>query len=96
VLRYSFTDDAVADLDGISDYLSARNPDAAVRVLASIVAAIERACQFPQAAPELDERGDVLGTRKLVERTYRYVIYYRVEGTLLIVLRVFHGSQRRD
>jgi plasmid stabilization system protein ParE len=95
VLRYSFTEDAVADLDRISDYLSARNPDAAVRVLASIVATIERACQFPQAAPELDEPGHVLGTRKLVERTYRDVIYYRVEGSLLVVLRVFHGSQHR-
>lgn len=95
MLRYSFTDDAVVDLDGISDYLSSRNPDAAVRVLASIVAVIERACQFPEAAPELDDPGAVPGTRKLVEATYRYVIYYRVEGTLLIVLRVFHGSQRR-
>jgi len=25
----------------------------------------------------------------------RYVIYYRVLGTTLIVLRVFHGSQHR-
>jgi len=37
----------------------------------------------------------VPGTRKLIETDYRYVIYYRVIGTTLIVLRVFHGSQQR-
>ncbi len=95
MLRYSFSRAAARDLDSIDEYLSERNPDAAVRVLASIVATIRRACAFPEAAPEIDEPGAVPGTRKLIETDYRYVIYYRVLGTILIVLRVFHGSQQR-
>jgi len=95
VLRYIFSDDAVSDLESISDYLTARNPDAAVRVLSSIIAAIKRACIFPEAAPEIDEPGAVPGTRKLIEADYRYVIYYRVVDRTLLVVRVFHGSQRR-
>jgi len=33
--------------------------------------------------------------RKLIEVDYRYVIYYRVVGRTLLVVRVFHGSQKR-
>lgn len=95
MLRYAFSDDAVRDLESISDYLSERNVEASARVLSYIVAAIKRACLFPDAAPEVDEPGAVPGTRKLVETHYRYVIYYRVTGRTLIVIRVFHGSQRR-
>ena len=92
MLRYIFSNDAVADLESISDYLTERNPDASRRVVSSILAAIKRACIFPEAAPEVDEPGAVPGTRKLVEVTYRYVIYYRVIDRTLLVVRVFHGS----
>jgi len=95
MLRYVFSDEAVADLEGISDYLSERNAEAAARVLSHIIAAIKRACIFPEAAPEVDEPGAIPGTRKLVETQYRYVVYYRVTGRTLVVIRVFHGSQRR-
>jgi len=95
VLRYIFTDEAMADLDAIDIYLTERDPAAGVRVFASLIATIERACIFPDAAPALDEPGEVLGTRKLVEPTYKYVAYYRVVGQSLIVLRVFHGAQQR-
>lgn len=64
-------------------------------MLASVIAAIERACLFPEAAPEVDQPGEVLGTRKIIEATYRYVIYYRIVDRTLLVLRVFHGAQRR-
>ncbi len=95
MLRYVFSTDAVADLEAISDYLKARDPDSARRVVSAIVAVVERACIFPEAAPAFDEPGAVLGVRKLIEVTYRYVVYYRVVGQTLLVVRIFHGSQRR-
>ena len=95
MLRYAFSDDATSDLTAIDIYLTERNPDAAIRVLASIIAAIERACLFPEAAPQLDQPGDILGTRKLIETPYHYVIYYRVVDHTLLILRIFHGAQQR-
>ena len=95
MLRFIFSDVALADLESISDYLTERNPDAAVRVVSSIIAVIKRACLFPEAAPEVDEPGAVPGTRKLIEADYHYVIYYRVVQRTLLVVRVFHASQRR-
>ena len=95
MLPYAFSDDASADLDRIDGYLSERNAQAAVRVLASIIATIERACHFPESAPGVDMPGAVAGTRKLVESTYHYVIYYTVVGRTLLVLRIFHGAQQR-
>jgi plasmid stabilization system protein ParE len=95
VLRYAFSDDAVADLDRIDNYLTERNPDAAVRVLSSIIDAIERGCLFPDAAPHVDQPGSVPGTRKLVETPFHYFIYYRIVDHTLLVLRIFHGAQQR-
>jgi addiction module RelE/StbE family toxin len=95
VLRYRFSTDSLADLESISDYLRERNPEAADRVVSSIIAAIKRACIYPDSAPGVDEPGAVPGTRKLIETPYRYVISYRVVQRTLIVVRIFHGSQRR-
>lgn len=98
MLPYALSDEAKSDLDGHYAYLVERNPAAAQRLLQSIFAAIEQACTFPDAAPRVvsaDEPGDVSGTRKLIETEYRYVIYYRVVDDALLVLRIFHPSQRR-
>ena len=98
MLPYAFSDEAKADLDAHYIYLAERNPGAAQRLLHSIFAAIERACMFPEAAPQVtsvDQSGGVPGTRKLIETEYRYVIYYRVADGVLLVLRVFHPAQRR-
>jgi plasmid stabilization system protein ParE len=95
MLRFVFSEDAVADLETISDYLWERNADAAARVISSIVTAIKRACLFPESAPAVDEPGAVPGTRKLIEADYGCVIYYRVVDGVMLVVRVFPGSQRR-
>jgi len=98
VLPYALTDEAKADLDRHYTYLAERNPKAAQRLLESILAAIERACVFPEAAPQVagaDEPGNVPGTRKLIETEYRYVMYYRVMDGVLVIMRVFHPAQNR-
>jgi len=98
VLPYALTDEAKDDLDRHYTYLAERNPKAAQRLLESILAAIEQACLFPEAAPQVagaDEPGDAPGTRKLIETEYRYVMYYRVMDGVLVILRVFHPAQRR-
>ncbi len=98
MLPYALTDEAKDDLDRHYTYLAERNPKAAQRLLESILAAIEQACLFPEAAPQVagaDEPGDAPGTRKLIETEYRYVMYYRVMDGVLVILRVFHPAQRR-
>lgn len=98
MLPYAFSEEARADLDAHYAYLAERSPRAAQRLLESIFAAIEQACTFPDAAPQVisaNEPGAVPGTRKLIETEYRYVIYYRVSEGVLLVLRVFHPAQQR-
>ena len=94
-MHYRFSSDAVHDLEAISDFLQARNPEAADHVVSAILAAIKRACLFPAAGPEVDESSPVPGTRKLIGAQYRYVLYYRVVERALLVVRVFHGRQSR-
>ncbi len=98
VLPFALSDEAKADLDNHYLYLAQRNQHAAQRLLHSLFAAIEQACTFPDAAPQVvsaNEPGAVPGTRKLIETEYRYVIYYRVADGVLVVLHIFHPAQRR-
>lgn len=95
-LSFALATAALADLAAIRDRLTERAGPAA-RELGAIFAAIEQACLFPTLHPLLeDETGEVLGTRKLVEPRYRYVLYYRVEESELRVLRIFHRRQNRS
>jgi toxin ParE1/3/4 len=97
MLSSSFSEEAKADLDDHYIFLAERNQDVAQRLVESIIAAIEQACMFPSATPQVvsNEPGAVPGTRKLIETQYRYVIYYRVTRGVLVVLRIFHPAQRR-
>lgn len=85
-----------AEIAAIRERLAERPGKDAIRELGAIFADVEQACTFPESHPLLeDEAGEVLGTRKLVEPRYRYVIFYRVEGGELRVLRIFHPRQNR-
>lgn len=95
-LSFALATAALADLAAIRERLTERAGPAA-RELGAIFAAIEQACLFPTSHPLLEEEtGEVLGTRKLVEPRYRYVLYYRVEGSEVRVLRIFHRRQNRS
>jgi plasmid stabilization system protein ParE len=101
VLPYALTDEAKDDLDRHYTYLAERNPKAAQRLLESILAAIEQACLFPEAAPQVagaDEPGNAPGTRKLIETEYRYVmiLIYRRHSRHLDGNRISpHGYRQR-
>jgi toxin ParE1/3/4 len=81
---------AVGHLADLRAYIAQDNPAAAGRVAGTILEAVERLAEFPNAG----RPGRVTGTRELVIPGTAYVIPYRLRGDRLEIVAVFHGRQR--
>jgi toxin ParE1/3/4 len=75
-MKVRYTLEALDHLDAISDYIGARNPIAARRVLGRIRAAAERLGEFPN----MGHAGLVPGTSEWSVRGLPYVIVHQVDG----------------
>jgi plasmid stabilization system protein ParE len=83
----------MAQLIAIQEYISERNPAAAIRVGVSIREAADVLRFFPYAG----RAGRSAGTREWVVRGYPYLLVYEVntDSDEIMILGVFHGAQRR-
>ena len=83
---------AVADREGLVDYIAARNPFAAIEQGDRIAQAIDRLSEFP----EIGRTGRVPGTRELVIPGTPYVTVYRLNRPRerVEILRILHGAKR--
>lgn len=71
-------------------YIGDRNPWAAIDMDDAIEAAVGRLA----AHPRMGRPGRHRGTRELVVTGTPYVIAYRIEGNVVVILRLLHGAQR--
>ena len=81
---------ALADRDGIFDYIEAENPRAAVDVDDRIRTQAQQLGQFPESG----RRGRIEGTRELVIQHTPYIAAYRIHDGTVRILRVLHGAQQ--
>ena len=72
------------------EWLAERNPRAAVEMGDAILTVVARLPDHPEMA----RSGRVAGTRELVAVGTPYVVVYRVEASVVLVLRVLHGAQQ--
>jgi toxin ParE1/3/4 len=84
---------ALEDLQKQFEFLNERNPDTASRAVRAILNASATLANFP-------ERGTLIaGTNQRKLRVffgkYGYLLYYRLEGDRLFILRLHHGREER-
>jgi plasmid stabilization system protein ParE len=83
---------AYSDLDEIFDYIMANNPQAAAKVLDSIVESLHRLESYPQS-------GKLLIERSLKKYNFRmvivdpYIAFYRFIDNKILVYRILHGAR---
>ncbi len=80
---------AERDLDQVEAYIALDNPQAAVKVVLTIIAAVEQL----EAFPSIGRTGRVEGTRELVIDGTPYIIPYRKKGERIEILRVYHAAR---
>lgn len=81
---------AVSHLIALRAHIARENPAAAARIADLILAAVERLAEHPG----IGRPGRIAGTREWVVPRTPYLIPYRLRGTALEILGVFHGRQR--
>lgn len=89
-MRIAWSRRALRHLRHLRDYIARDYPDAAAGVAERLLAAVELLAEHPH----LGRPGRVFGTRELVVPDTPYVIPYRVRGTRLELIAVFHGRQK--
>jgi toxin ParE1/3/4 len=84
--------DAVADLEGIVEYVRLDNPAAAQRIGQTIYDRLSVLGKFPHAG----RLGRVEGTRELPLPPLPFIVVYRVATNTEIVeiVNIIHGAQR--
>ncbi|MGQ0682757.1 type II toxin-antitoxin system RelE/ParE family toxin [Bradyrhizobium sp.] len=83
--------EAIDDLVALRAYIEQDNPAAAQRVALHIVHNIEA---LLANSPEMGRPGRVPGTRELVIPKTPFIVPYRVLGSTIQILRIFHGARR--
>lgn len=83
------TPQAANDLEEIEEYISRDNPDAAARLIQEIMETCELLGRHPEAGDERPKlrkglRGFPVGN---------YIIFYRIMGNKVEILRVLHGAR---
>ncbi len=81
--------EALADLQGIHDYIARDNPAAARRVVKTIRDDVTVLEQHPM----IGRAGRIEGTRELVIGRYPYIVAYRARESSVNILAVVHTSR---
>jgi addiction module RelE/StbE family toxin len=87
--RIRWTLRALRRLDEIGAHIEQDNPDAAARVIARIVSAVDMLADLPASG----RPGRIKGTREVVLADIPYIIPYRVSRDIEIIT-VMHAHQR--
>ncbi|MBB3967341.1 type II toxin-antitoxin system RelE/ParE family toxin [Rhizobium metallidurans] len=87
--RIRWTVRALRRLDEIGGYIEKDDPDAAARVVARIVSAVD----MLEGLPALGRPGRINGTREVVLADVPYIIAYRVSRDIEIIT-IMHAHQQ--
>ena len=88
-MRVRYTLPALADLDGILDYLAPRSPQGAARVHSRIKSFIG----LLPTHPLIGTRTDDPTMRRLVVTPYRYLVFYEVTDDEIIIHNIRHSAR---
>src|ERR1019366_273763 len=90
-MTLSWSPESIHDLIALRAYIAKHDPASAKRVALHILYSVEH---LLSDNPKIGHSGRVPGTRELVIPKPPYVIPYRVRGSMIEIVRVYHSSRR--
>ena len=91
MIRVTFTNRAVDDLDAINDYRSTYSPAYEEHLIDTIIAKVERLKTFPEMGRKVPEF-DLSYLRELIHDEYR-IVYKIVNEAQIDVITIQHSSR---
>ena len=88
-MKLGWLREALKNLDEEADFIAVDDPEAARLVVKRVLDAVAMLVDQPASG----RRCRVPGTRELVVLKTRYLVPYRVRGSTVEILRVFHTSR---
>lgn len=92
-MRLVYSQESVADLARLRDFITDHDPAAAARIGTDLVTRIDQLCAFPAMGRGVAEAPDPDTVRDFVFG--KYVVRYTVHDSALVVLRVWHHLENR-
>ncbi len=89
-MRLEWSAFALADRDGIFDYIEAENPRAAITIDERIESETRVLLEFPR----IGRPGRIAGTRELVISGTPYIAAYSIMDDTIRILRILHGARQ--
>jgi len=89
-MELRWTEEAVTDLERITDYLFEKTPGHAPELTLGIYNAPSALLSFPYSG----RPGKKHGTRELVLAPLPYVMIYRIRDDVIHIARILHGAQK--
>lgn len=93
-MRLVYSQEAVADLVRVRTFIAEKDPSAAARVAAELIARIENLCLFPHMGVEVEHAPQPAEVRDMVFGNY--VVRYSVHTEALAILRIWHHYENRE
>ncbi len=87
-MKLVYSQDAVADLARLRDFIANNDPTAAARVAADLISRINGLCAFPEMGRSVSQVPEPDSIRDFIFG--KYVVRYTVHGSALIILRIWH------
>ena len=87
-MKLVYSQDAVADLARLRDFIANNDPTAAARVAADLVSRINGLCAFPEMGRSVSQAPEPDSIRDFIFG--KYVVRYTVHGSALVILRIWH------
>ena len=93
-MRLVYSQDAVADLIRLRQFIADHDPSAAARIAADLVARIDNLCSFPEIGRPVSQAPQPETVRDFIFG--KYVVRYTLLDQALVVLRIWHHYESRQ
>ena len=87
-IRYTAT--ALLEIDEISQYIAKRSPAAAKAIVERVEQTVNLLADFPEMAQRTNEEG----VRRMPVGSYPFLVFYAIENDEIVILHVRHGAHR--
>lgn len=91
MIRITFTNRAIEDLEAISDYRSTYSPAYADHLIDLLIAKVEQLKTFPEMGRKVPEF-DLAHLRELIQNEYR-IVYRIVHAEQIDIITIQHSSR---
>ena len=92
-MRLVYSQEAVADLIRLRQFIADHDPTAAARIAADLLARIDNLCSFPEIGRPVPQAPQPDTVRDFIFG--KYVVRYTLHDKALVVLRVWHHYENR-